>query len=143
MQSRKTIVAGFLFHQPSGKVLLHLRSADAPTNPGTWAFFGGKSEPEDSGDPVTAWRREMREEIGVELDPTRVMAIHDEDRDDGHMWHSFFYEWPELDEHFVLTEGDAYAWFTLDEALSLPNLIGYAQDYLPLFRKRQRPRDHE
>lgn len=74
VQPQKTIVAGFLFHEPSGKVLRHLRSADAPTNPGQWAFFGGKSEPEDNGDPVVAWHREMREEIGVELDPARVMS---------------------------------------------------------------------
>lgn len=49
------VAVGFLYHAASGKVLLHLRGADAPPNPGRWAFFGGRSELEDGGDLLATW----------------------------------------------------------------------------------------
>lgn len=132
----KNVAVGFLFHAASGKVLLHLRDADAPPNAGKWAFFGGHEEPEDSGNLLTTWCREMREELGVVFDPLRVVSLRHGTYDDGTQWHDFYCEWPSLDEDFVLTEGQRYAWFTLDEAISLPNLARYAREDLCLFRRR-------
>jgi len=77
------VAVGFLYHVASGKVLLHLRSVDAPPSSGKWAFFGGRSEPEDGGDLLVTWCREMREEIGVTLDPARVMSLRHGISDDG------------------------------------------------------------
>jgi len=130
------VAVGFLYHVASGKVLLHLRSIDAPPSAGKWAFFGGRSEPEDGGDLLVTWCREMREEIGVTLDPARVMPLRHGIYDDGRRWRDFWSEWPSLDEDLVLTEGQRYAWFTLDEALSLPDLADYAREDLLLFRER-------
>jgi 8-oxo-dGTP pyrophosphatase MutT (NUDIX family) len=42
---------GVLYHRPTGRVLLHHRDAGAATALGRWALFGGRSEPEDGGDP--------------------------------------------------------------------------------------------
>lgn len=131
----QNVAVGFLYHAASGKVLLHLRDADAPPNPGKWAFFGGHSEPEDGDDLLATWCREMLEEIGVELDPAHVVSLRHGTYDDGTRWHDFYYEWPSLDKDFVLTEGQRYAWFTLDEALSLPNLAGYAREDLCIFHE--------
>jgi 8-oxo-dGTP pyrophosphatase MutT (NUDIX family) len=132
----RNVAVGFLYHAASGKVLLHLRGADAPPNPGKWAFFGGREEPEDSGDLLATWCREMREELGVTLDPSRCMLLLHGAYDNGMRWHAYYYEWPSLDEDFVLTEGQRYAWFALDEALRLPDLADYARDDLILFRER-------
>lgn len=137
MDSRDVAV-GFLYHTTSGKVLLHLRGADAPPNAGKWAFFGGHAESEDSGNLLTTWCREMREELGVACGPSRVVSLRHGTYDDGMQWHDFYCEWPSLDEDFVLTEGQRYAWFTLDEALSLPDLADYAREDLYLFRRRLR-----
>ena len=130
----QNVAVGFLYHAASGKVLLHLRGADAPPNAGKWAFFGGRSEPEDGGDLLATWLREMSEELGVTLDPARVVSLRHGTYDDGRQWHDFYCGWPSLDEDFVLTEGQRYAWFTLEEALSLPDLADYARDDLRLFR---------
>ena len=130
------VAVGFLYHAASGKVLLHLRNLDKPPNPGKWAFFGGRSEPADGGELLATWLREMREEIGVTLDPARVVSLLHGAYDNGTRWHAFYCEWPSLDEDFVLTEGRRYAWFTLDEALSLPDLADYAREDLHLFRER-------
>ncbi len=132
----RDVAVGFLYHAASGKVLLHLRGTDAPPNPGKWAFFGGRCEPEDGGDLLATWRREMREELGVTLDPARVVSLRHGTYDDGTRWHDFYCEWPSLDEGFTLTEGQRYAWFTLDGALSLPDLAAYAAEDLRLFRER-------
>ncbi len=134
MDSRKVAV-GFLYHAASGKVLLHLRGADAPPNAGKWAFFGGHAESEDGGNLLTTWCREMREELGVALDPACVVSLRHGTYDDGTQWHDFYCKWPSLAEGFVLTEGQRYAWFTLDEALSLPDLADYAREDLHFFRR--------
>lgn len=130
------VAVGFLYHAASGKVLLHLRSADAPPNPGKWAFFGGRCELEDNGNLLATWLREMREELGVTLDPARVVSLRYGTYDNGTRWHDFYCEWSTLDEDFVLTEGQRYAWFTLREALSLADLADYAREDLHLFRER-------
>ncbi len=78
----------------------------------------------------------MHEEIGVTLDPVRVVSLLHGTYDDGTRWHAFYYEWPSPDEDLVLTEGERYGWFTLDEALSLPDLADYAREDLHLFRER-------
>ena len=131
----RDVAVGFLYHAASGRVLLHLRGADVPPNPGKWAFFGGRGEPEDGGDLLATWRREMREELGVELDPARVVSLRRGAYDGGARWHDFYSEWPSPDEDFVLTEGQRYAWFSLDEALALPDLAEYAREDLLLFRE--------
>jgi 8-oxo-dGTP pyrophosphatase MutT (NUDIX family) len=127
------VAVGFLYHAPSGKVLLHLRAVDKPPGAGMWAFFGGRAEPEDGGDLLATWCREMREEIGVTLDPAKIVSLRSGVYDDGRRWQDFFSEWPSLDDDFVLTEGQRYAWFTLDEALALPDLAEYAREDLRHF----------
>ena len=128
------VAVGFLYHRASGKVLLHLRDVDKPPNAGKWAFFGGRAEPEDGDDLLATWCREMQEELGVTLDPARVVSLRHGTHDNERRWHDFYYEWPSLDGEFALTEGQRYAWFTLDEALGLPDLADYARDDLVLFR---------
>ena len=132
----RDVAVGFLYHAASGRVLLHLRAADAPPNAGMWAFFGGRCEPEDGGDLLVTWLREMREELGAALDPARVVSLRHGAYEDGARWHDYYHEWPSLDENFVLTEGQRYAWFALDEALALPDLAPYAREDLRLFRER-------
>lgn len=135
--SGRNVVGGFLHHAASGKVLLHLRSPDKPPCAGQWAFFSGSAEPEDGGDLLATWCREMREELGVVLDPARVESLCQGSYPTGNRWHDFYYDWPALDEQFVLTEGQRYAWFTLDAALALPDLADYAREELSLFRAQR------
>jgi 8-oxo-dGTP pyrophosphatase MutT (NUDIX family) len=129
------VAVGFLFQPTSGKVLLQLRSADAPPNAGKWAFFGGHREPEDRGNLLTTWCREMHAELGVMLSPDLVLSLRSGNYDDGTQWHDFYYEWPSIDDAFDLTEGQRYAWFSRDEALSLPDLADYAREDLCRFRE--------
>jgi hypothetical protein len=72
----------------------------------------------------------------ITLDPDRAISLRQGIYDDGTRWCDYFYEWPSLDEDSVLTEGQRHAWFTLDEALGLADLSGYARTDLCLFRDR-------
>jgi len=66
---------GVLYHPATRQVLLNRRGVDAPTNPDTWGLFGGGAEVEDRGDPLTTWCREVREELGITLDPARAIPL--------------------------------------------------------------------
>ena len=93
-----------------------------------WESLGGRLT---SAPAVTSWAR----------DEMQVFAIHPDGQLwnrywDGRRWHDFVYEWPTLDESFVLTEGQRYGWFTLDEALALSDLADYAAEDLTIFFER-------
>jgi 8-oxo-dGTP pyrophosphatase MutT (NUDIX family) len=123
---------GFLFHAPTGKVMLHLRGSDAPSNPGMWHLFGGRSEEEDGDDPAATWRREMQEEVGITVPPEHVVPLRTYIL--GRRRHVFYCPWPRVEAPITVYEGAAAAWFTLEEALALPNLVDRARTDLLLFR---------
>ena len=128
------VAVGFLYHCASDRVLLHLRGVEQAPSAGQWAFFGGGSEPEDGGDLRATWCRELREELGVTIAARQAASLRHGTYADGSRWHEFWCPWPTLDDAFVLTEGQRYAWFTLDEARGLPDLAAYAREALDSFR---------
>jgi 8-oxo-dGTP pyrophosphatase MutT (NUDIX family) len=126
---------GALYHRPTGRVLLHHRGVDAASAPGRWALFGGRSEPEDSGDPVATWCREMAEELGVVLPAERVGPVTDYEYLGLHRF-VFVAVWPYLTTDFVLGEGQGYAWYGLDEALAHPRVTDQTKADLRALRGR-------
>jgi len=126
---------GFLFHAATGQVLLHRRNGNTTFYPHTWAGFGGSNEPEDEGDPAVTWRREMREELGIVLTLDQITLLRS--YINPHVIrrrHIFYAEWPSVDDQFALTEGAGYAWFPLDEAIGLPDLMELARGDLIALR---------
>ncbi len=79
MRDRKLVVAGLIVG--AGRVLISQRRADQSL-PLQWEFPGGKVEPGEA--PVAAVARELREELGVEVDVGRV-------------WDVLFHPYPEFD----------------------------------------------
>ena len=126
---------GFLYHAASRQVLLHHRDAGASVYPECWAGFGGRDEPRDDGDPVATWRREMREELGVDLSREQIIPLRQYINPDvGRPRYIFYVAWPSLNDDFALTEGDGYAWIPLDEAIVLPDLMDLARGDLLFLR---------
>lgn len=64
------VVAGVL-RDAGGRVLLSRRPSGGHL-PGLWEFPGGKIEPDES--PVEALRRELREELGIAIGPSRPLV---------------------------------------------------------------------
>jgi 8-oxo-dGTP pyrophosphatase MutT (NUDIX family) len=126
---------GILYHPETRQVLLNRRGVDAPKNPDTWGLFGGGAEIDDRGDPLATWCREVREELGIALDPAKVAPLTAYPGTAGHLRHVFCYAWPALDTQFVLGEGAGFAWFTLAEALALPDLTDMARRDLQMLQR--------
>lgn len=62
------IVAGAILVDPSGRLLLQHRDANAPTSPNKWSTPGGHLEPGET--LLEAVRRELIEEIGLDVGDT-------------------------------------------------------------------------
>lgn len=127
---------GVLYHAESDSVLLHHRDAGAPSMADQWHTFGGFAEPEDGGDPVATWRREMREELGVDVPAEQVCHLYEHVVGPGRIVHVLYAEWPTRSEDFVLGEGDGFAWFPFEVALQLPDLSDRARERLLRLRDR-------
>lgn len=60
-----------------GKVLIHHKTADAPANANLWALLGGSIEQNES--PKDAMRREIKEELNIDIDPIFFKTyVHEE-----------------------------------------------------------------
>lgn len=57
----------------TGRIMLQKRSK-ACTHPGTWGFFGGKSEEDER--PIDTLLREIAEEIGVTPEIQRIIPVN-------------------------------------------------------------------
>lgn len=60
-----------------GRVLLERRPDDARVTPGVWDIPGGHVEPGET--PEQTLVRELREELGIEVEQFRLGMVHDED----------------------------------------------------------------
>lgn len=130
------VAGGFLYHAPSGRVLLQHRTADAPTYPSKWGAFGGGDEPEDNGNPVTTWRREVLEELELSVEPTQVIALDNYEVRPGYHRYVFYYPWAAADQNLKLHEGQGFGWFPIEEALATLDLTPNARrDLLTLSQR--------
>jgi 8-oxo-dGTP diphosphatase len=129
----------FLHHPPTQRVLLQHRTDDAPSYPGHWGMFGGSGEPEDDGDPVRTLRREIHEELGLELEPEKIAALWDYMTGRGSHRYVFLYPWDDPDYPFTQTEGQGRGWFTPAEALESLTLTDNSRRDLTLLAERLAP----
>jgi 8-oxo-dGTP diphosphatase len=84
MRPRKLVVAALI--RDGARILMSRRRSDQPM-PGLWEFPGGKVEPGES--PTDALVREVREELGCEV---QVDRIHD----------VVFHAYPEFDLYMLV-----------------------------------------
>jgi 8-oxo-dGTP diphosphatase len=84
VRDRKLVVAGLIVRD--GLVLITQRRADQAL-PLQWEFPGGKVEPGEA--PEAALARELREEIGIEVEMGRI-------------WDVLFHAYPEYDVYMLV-----------------------------------------
>src|SRR6478672_1343546 len=109
----------FLYDTATQSVLLHLRDEKAPTYPNTWAFFGGQGEPGETD--VDCCLRELREEIGLELQPHELQRLREYVATERQRYQVTFYAEKAVPlDKLVLGEGAGFAWVALTEVANLP-----------------------
>ena len=80
--------------------------------PNQWGLFGGWQLPDES--PEQAIMREIKEELGVQLDATKLRYLHGY-RDGDVIAHVFYYPAPESLRQAQVFEGQRLEFLRLDE----------------------------
>lgn len=131
MNNRNIEIALECFVKKDGKYLMLKRSADKKILPNVWMAPGGKL---DFNEGLFACaRREMKEETGLDISNIRVLCFGFGHLEDLNLELFFFileadYAGGELVEH--CPEGELQ-WLTLEEILSLDNLLAELKVTLP------------
>ncbi|WP_257309535.1 NUDIX domain-containing protein [Geothrix fuzhouensis] len=92
-----------------GRYFLQRRGATNPVLPGLWEFPGGKVEPSET--PLAALRRELLEEVGMDLGEATALPV----LEGAVRLHPFLCEGPGRPRTEL-----AWGWFTLREMVKLP-----------------------
>jgi len=95
------------------KILLQLRTKDAPTSPSKWSFFGGGIEENET--PLKAVKRECYEELEYKL--KKPVFILEMKRTKRAVY--IFTEKYDSSKKLVLREGESMGWFSIEEAKKL------------------------
>lgn len=124
-------VGAILIH-PEGKVLLQLRTPDAPYYPNYWTLPGGKVERNET--PEQALKREVKEELGIDL--VNYHLFKKTRQREGELVVERIIYWANLDkkiEELTLEESSALKYFPEDEITPLKiafSLKGIIQSFL-------------
>jgi 8-oxo-dGTP diphosphatase len=123
---------GVILINSKGNVLLQLRSKNEIHYPNHWTLPGGRVEENET--VTEALRREINEELGIDLASYRLFTRVKE-REDNSMMERYIY-WSNLDrrtENLTLGEGIALQYFSQAEITSLKiafNLRGIIESFL-------------
>ncbi len=118
----------FIKNKSTGKFLFHLRDNDPNIpNPNKWSLFGGGIEKDES--PEEALKREVLEEIGIEIDSISLIEtipITQKVKEKEFPIKIYLFKAETKNNQITkLTEGKEAAWFNIDEILEkdlVPNL---------------------
>jgi 8-oxo-dGTP diphosphatase len=114
------LVVAALIRDQAGLLLLQQALPDKP-HAGQWEFPGGKVETDEN--PRFALRREIAEELGLTLTERRMMPVGFADEAGVGSRPAivlFLYDCPGWQGEPEAREGQAWGWFTPDEAAALP-----------------------
>ena len=108
---------GFLYNQKKESVLLHKRDNKTQVNPNKWGFFGGTNSGNET--PEECFRRELREELAIEVPLERIKPLRDYfNIDRGVHRYVFFVESNARKSDMKLGEGADFDWIPLNAVLN-------------------------
>ena len=131
----------------TGRLLLQQRSADSPTEPSKWGFFGGEIEVGE--EPLTAAKREAQEELGYTIEcRSQSLCLMYQVADQFEL-HYFFMDYCKDKKSLQLHEGQRMSWVTIDEAQQLDLTDSAKKQLVPVakalhkFRQKNPPPTRE
>jgi 8-oxo-dGTP diphosphatase len=107
--------SGIVIENTKGKILLHLRDNNPSIPfPNTWQLLGGAREPNET--PEETIRREIKEEIEINLKDIKLLKIYNYPEITEHIFHVIM----DLDlEKVKLNEGQKIEFFSKEQAKKL------------------------
>jgi 8-oxo-dGTP diphosphatase len=118
MTEKNWAVAVKAFLVSDGKLLLVKRKQDNVQKPGIWEIPGGRLEAVES--PFEGLKREIREEVGLEITVLNPLKVHHFTRDDGQIVTLIvFLCQPKTTEIKLGEEHEAAKWMELEQAKRL------------------------
>lgn len=118
-----------------GRYLLGLRETEGSPNQGRWEFIGGKQR--HGEDDAETLKREFLEELGAEVEPKRLLAVHDFENK-GTLYHLHAWEAELKGDDFTLSVHSELGWFTPDEIFGL-DLVDSDRAVASVLLSRTRP----
>lgn len=123
---------GFLYNPEANAIFLHKRDANTPYNPNKWAFFGGLNEGDET--PSQCYMRELKEEIGLNLDEKNVFLLCEYFNTELSTYRIVFYSISNVQAcELALTEGFGFGWIQID-SLEKYDLTEKTKKDLDLFK---------
>lgn len=108
----KFFAGGFLYNPVTQEVLLHLRDGNTKINPHKWGVFGGTSEGVES--PEECCVREWNEELGIKVEPAKLIPLTAYLNTEHNTWRYVFYMESSLKkQQMTLGEGADFDWISM------------------------------
>ena len=118
-----------------GKLLFQLRDNKyGIPNPNKWGLFGGGMEQGET--PVQAVRREVKEELGIDIKPSNLRLLFKKESNSSKRY-VFYYKLQKEQESFRLGEGQKYQFLSLREIILKRNVVPSLRLFMimyPLFK---------
>ncbi len=120
IDTTKKYAGGFFYNPLSKRVLLQKRDDKAPHHPGIWTIFGGGMEPEDGGDPVKTFIREVKEEMGLNIQREEIKPLCDYFVPSYNTYRYVYYVEKSIPKsEITVGEGEEFDWWSFEEAEKL------------------------
>jgi 8-oxo-dGTP diphosphatase len=116
------------------QILLQLRDNKPEIHgPGKWGVIGGEKELHEEA--IDCLKREVREEVGLEIEPVLTATVDDNDGNKVYRHYIYIAYYNNFAENLFLKEGQKIKFFNLSEIARLNKVSWFDRVYSPVIKK--------